>query len=60
MEGTKDDMSEPINVQPSDDEPDALDPDGDPTNMNPRDTLDQPDYGGDPDSDPTNMNPRQT
>lgn len=37
------------------------DPDADPGNMNPRDTLDQPDgTDEDPDADPGNMNPRDT
>ena len=36
------------------------DPDGDPANLNPRDTLDDEPYDGDPDADPANLNPRDT
>jgi hypothetical protein len=52
-------MSEP-DTEPPVPAPSATpdDPDADPANLNPRDTLDSEPYEGDPDANPDNLNPR--
>ena len=47
--------TEPADSSPA--EETAIDPDGDPDNLHPRDTLDDEPYEGDPDADPGNLNP---
>lgn len=51
-------MSEPTGTSDGQD----IDPDGDPGNLNPRDTVHEPDTDApdDPDGDPGNLNPRST
>jgi hypothetical protein len=53
-------MTEPHDLRGGPEQSAEIDPDADPRNMNPRDTLDEEEFQGDPDADPRNMNPRET